>query len=364
MPLLEPLIKSVADSGTKVLDACLERGLDLKATQYNGQTLLHFAARWGQMDSVKWLIEHGAPIDAVDEVGRTPLMLAIINRHPELVQVFIDAKANIFIQTEESGTTARQFALEAARSDFEDQLKFAQIARLLENLGSREYLSTHLPQSKFDHEIVGRAQFDVSGGLYSHLSFLPPNYRFFAAVENVETQDDAQMPIQGGVYPPLPRSMLFAVLPNYTVVKLGAATDFRKLGLRLKSKADALQLVRVFTESETSYRTKVQFSDIDLQEIPVEVPSGSCLSVKSKQFDAAGLRAPVVKIVFHAGHRKYFVVTRDMISSAIALNTTGTRKIDHVTRIVEHIELDGTYTVKTEDISTPGLMITNYCIAL
>ena len=374
---LVPLIASVEASGTKILDACLAQGLDLKVTEYDGQTLLHVAAHRGQVDSVKWLIEHGASIDAVDHGGQTSLMMAIIMRDPELVHVFLDAKANIFIHSIENGNTARQFALDEARFDknFEEKLKMEPIARLLESLGSREYLGDKLPASKFDSEISGKGQLDVTGGVYKQLTFLKPNYRFFAVVDNVVTKQkrEAGLPheeerptVQGGYYPPRRTAALFAVMPDYRVVKLGVANDFSKLGIQLRSEADALAFVHVLTESTITDWVSVRFNGLDLQEMPVEIERGACLSVTPKPIKTAGLTKPIIHTVFDARHRKTFVVTRYMIPSqnSFHLHSTGSHVIDHVTRIVERIKLNGAYTMTQKVVPTPGLAAKNSCVLL
>jgi hypothetical protein len=369
---LDPLIRSVGDSGTKIFDTCLAQGLNLEVAGGDGQTLLHLAACWGRMDSVKWLIEHGAPINAVDNAGRTPLMMAIYCRQPELVQVFLDAKANIFIHSIGNGNTARQFALDEARFDknFEEKLKMGPIARLLESLGSREYLGDKLPASKFDSEILGKGQLDVTGGVYVQLTFLKPNYRFFAVVENIVTKHEEGLPpeeerstVQGGYYPPRRSSTLFAVMPDYQVVKLGAASDFSRLGIQLRSEADALAFVRVLTESTITDWVNVHINGLELQEIPVEIEPDSCLSVTPEPMKMAGVTKPIIKTVLDARHRKTFVVMRYMIPSTMRFDF-GRHGIDHVTRITERIKVNGDYTMTREDIPTPGLVVRNSCILL
>jgi ankyrin repeat protein len=41
-------------------------------TDRQGQTTLFFAAESGRVEVVKYLLEHGASVDARDEMGRTP----------------------------------------------------------------------------------------------------------------------------------------------------------------------------------------------------------------------------------------------------------------------------------------------------
>lgn len=69
------------DSGTEAeaieaVRLCLELGLDLRAANADGETALHAAVRRGE-SVVTFLLEHGAPTDAMDARGRTPLALAM-----------------------------------------------------------------------------------------------------------------------------------------------------------------------------------------------------------------------------------------------------------------------------------------------
>jgi uncharacterized protein len=55
---------------------CLEKGNDPKAVNSLGFTALHGAANKGANDIIKFLVEHGADLNAKDKEGRTPLNFA------------------------------------------------------------------------------------------------------------------------------------------------------------------------------------------------------------------------------------------------------------------------------------------------
>jgi ankyrin repeat protein len=60
------------------IDLLLKAGGDVNATDpQRGQSLLHGAAFWGWNDVVKYLVEHGANIDAKDNRGFTPIDSAL-----------------------------------------------------------------------------------------------------------------------------------------------------------------------------------------------------------------------------------------------------------------------------------------------
>ena len=62
-----------------LLDAvklCVEVGMDVNAVNSMGLTALHGAANRGSEDIIRYLVQHGAKIDAKDAEGRTPLTWA------------------------------------------------------------------------------------------------------------------------------------------------------------------------------------------------------------------------------------------------------------------------------------------------
>lgn len=57
-------------------------------------TALHFAAREGQLEAVRALIEAGADLDVVDEEGTNALVLATLNGHLDVTGLLLDAGAD------------------------------------------------------------------------------------------------------------------------------------------------------------------------------------------------------------------------------------------------------------------------------
>lgn len=78
----------------------------------NGRTPLHYAADFGQVEVISFLIAKGAKVDAADRFGITPLLAAVYEGHAEAVAALISAGADKSI-TGPDGKTA----LEAAESD-------------------------------------------------------------------------------------------------------------------------------------------------------------------------------------------------------------------------------------------------------
>ncbi|KAI9654095.1 MAG: hypothetical protein M1821_006806 [Bathelium mastoideum] len=77
----------------ETLRALLEAGVDLSAKTENGDTALHIAMQWDDVNIVKSLIEAGAPIEAKNNLGRTPLWTVVLNGNTRAVKVLIEAGA-------------------------------------------------------------------------------------------------------------------------------------------------------------------------------------------------------------------------------------------------------------------------------
>ena len=98
-----------------------ETGL-AKQQQRPAQESLHEAARTGQLAQVERLITQGARINAPDEAGKTPLMLAAIHGHTAVVQRLLAAGANPALVDRE-GVDALGYARRLGRTE---------IARMIE----------------------------------------------------------------------------------------------------------------------------------------------------------------------------------------------------------------------------------------
>lgn len=128
--------------------AWLDLGIDVNAAGYDGSTLLHWAARLGQVEIAQLLIERHANINATDDEGNTPLHGAVWERQPEMVGLLIERGADPLMANTEGysplyyaaahrGEEMTRILLEAADLQPDDQTQ-----RLLRSAALREAILT------------------------------------------------------------------------------------------------------------------------------------------------------------------------------------------------------------------------------
>ena len=103
------LMQAAKSGDVEVVKDLLNRGAALDARSEKGKTALHYAAANGHVDVVKLLIEHRAEIDARDLEWHTPLMLAAIYGCNHTVQALVQSGADPAMKTK-SGNTALVYA--------------------------------------------------------------------------------------------------------------------------------------------------------------------------------------------------------------------------------------------------------------
>lgn len=119
IPLNTPLTYAVINNHKDIAELLIDNGANVNAKNNDGQTPLeiaqrrnlreivellakvpdipsiHVAAQLGDMDKVKALLEEGADVNAKDENGMTPLLLAISNKQVDLAKFLIEKGADI-----------------------------------------------------------------------------------------------------------------------------------------------------------------------------------------------------------------------------------------------------------------------------
>ncbi|XP_014278504.1 putative ankyrin repeat protein RF_0381 [Halyomorpha halys] len=85
-----PLISAVSEGHEDVVEALLNRGASLHATDDGrGNTALHIAAKKGYLKIAEILLKHGHKIDIKNSDGKTPLDEAIAGRHSSIINLLI-----------------------------------------------------------------------------------------------------------------------------------------------------------------------------------------------------------------------------------------------------------------------------------
>jgi ankyrin repeat protein len=91
-----PLHEAAIVRNAAMLELLLDAGGDANATFGEGETVLMTAARAGDAESVRALLAHGGLPDATENWhGQTALMWAAIENHADVVQLLIDAGAEV-----------------------------------------------------------------------------------------------------------------------------------------------------------------------------------------------------------------------------------------------------------------------------
>ena len=69
-----------------------------------GFSLLHMAALFGHFDSAKMLLDNGCQVDAIDDSGSTPLLLACHNGYLKVAKLLLDRSANVHARNQHNSS--------------------------------------------------------------------------------------------------------------------------------------------------------------------------------------------------------------------------------------------------------------------
>ena len=87
---------AACDDKIDYLNVLIKHGADLTVVQdLDGATLLHAAARNGNIDLAKKVLEAGVPVNIEDKRSKTPLYFAVENNEFEMVKFLVDKGARI-----------------------------------------------------------------------------------------------------------------------------------------------------------------------------------------------------------------------------------------------------------------------------
>lgn len=99
-----PLMEAAYYGNLDTLKLLLERGANVKAVDKDGETVLHFAARGlgSQVEIVEILLGSGANVNAQDHDGRTPLLDGLQN--PEVTRLLLTQDVDVKLRTKDGLT--------------------------------------------------------------------------------------------------------------------------------------------------------------------------------------------------------------------------------------------------------------------
>jgi ankyrin repeat protein len=89
-----------------------ESNIDINSKNHYKKTALHYAAANGHVKTVKFLLKNGAEVNSTDELGFTPLRLAISNNHQNIIEALLDEKSTDPNISDIFGLTALHVAAE------------------------------------------------------------------------------------------------------------------------------------------------------------------------------------------------------------------------------------------------------------
>jgi ankyrin repeat protein len=96
----------------------LKKGADVKAANKDGNTPLHWAVRYGQLDVVKYLVEEkGADVNAANKDGNTPLHWAVRYGKWDIVKYLVEEKGADVNAANNDGNTPLHWAAEKGKLD-------------------------------------------------------------------------------------------------------------------------------------------------------------------------------------------------------------------------------------------------------
>jgi ankyrin repeat protein len=95
-PIHKAVLSDVDETKLDALGAIVDDcHADVNNIDANGWTPLHHACYQGDLDSASYLIESGSKVNAFSNQNRTPMHLAAMNNHTDLVKVLLMTQADI-----------------------------------------------------------------------------------------------------------------------------------------------------------------------------------------------------------------------------------------------------------------------------
>ena len=114
------LVEAVKNRDAQAVLRLLGQKVDVKTKEPDGGTALHWAVHLGDRDTAALLIRAGAPVNAANDYGVTPLSLACTNGNVAIVELLLNSGAN---PNTASPVTGETVLMTAARTGIVDVVK-------------------------------------------------------------------------------------------------------------------------------------------------------------------------------------------------------------------------------------------------
>jgi len=95
---MSELHKAARRGDLQRVKSLVEKGADVNTRDNDGETPLHEAASEGYLEVARFLVERGADVNAKDNHGLTPLHAAASEGYPEIAQLLVEKGANITVR--------------------------------------------------------------------------------------------------------------------------------------------------------------------------------------------------------------------------------------------------------------------------
>ena len=138
--LEKSLIKAAKEGNTETIRNLLEDGVDIEARYVHGQTPLMLVANYGHSEAIQLLLEAGANTEAQDDSGKTALIYATRDGHTEAIQILLKSGADKDAHAE-NGWTALHYAAWYEHSG---------AMQILENAGADKEAKTRKGNTAYD----------------------------------------------------------------------------------------------------------------------------------------------------------------------------------------------------------------------
>ena len=106
-----PLMVAAAKGEEKTVDLLLSKGADPFLKNFMGRNLLHAAAEGGNSSIMRSILSYDIDINSKDdESSATPLIIAVMHNHVEVVKYLLQKGADISLTTESNKSNALHIA--------------------------------------------------------------------------------------------------------------------------------------------------------------------------------------------------------------------------------------------------------------